>query len=621
LTLYFEHRRRISQLHTLFFLSLLNSFELWAVVRLPGGYQPFGSSTVSNYRITETKLAKDPSSGQGTGPRQSKARRKGVTIDLEAEDVGKGGTKTGPAAGAAKKPAQSASSDAGRPKTEPSKAASAPVKAGPLKADAAKGQPAGGKAQADKAKAIEEPTKSGATGDGNTKKAATASRQSGRKPGESKSESARPAQSAASPTARELQQPSAPSSAASRLIAAFAGGIIALGGAVALDRLQIISIFDADSGLSNLQTQIAGVKDEFGGQIADLRAQIAALPAASGTDASELVALGEKITQIEASLAEQGARITTAKQPEGLSDLMARLAALESAVQSGAAGPDAGFAAIEQKLAGVEKTITGVEKTIASNQRLAAEAAGNALAVVKPEIDRLGATSEDLAGRVTTLEGGLSGLVDPQIVAALGARVEQLASVVDNNASPQTIAALKSALAAESLAAAVVAGRPFAAELDILQSDADGESDLTAIATYAEEGLPDAVALAAEFEALIPSLLPSEPEPPEPPAAPEGVGLVGRLMASARNVVEVREAGPSAGGELMRQTGAVLQALNGNNLKAAQTAWQGLPVEAQQASAGWAAKLKARLAADALAGSLRSEALSRLATAGGGESQ
>ena len=561
-------------------------------------------------------MAKDPSSGRGTGPRQSKARRKGVTIDLDAEEVSKRGTKSSPAAQATKKPAQSASSKASSSKPEPSKMASEPVKAGPLKADAAKGQPAkkqsaGGKAAADTAKIAEESTKSGASGDGGAKKAASAIRHPDREPVGSKSGPARPAQSAVPPTARESQKSSPSASAASRLVAAFAGGIIALGGAVALDRLQMISIFGAKPGLSDLQTQIAGVKQEADGQIADLQAQIAALPATSGTDVDGLAPLGEKITQIEASLAEQGARIAKAEQPQALSDLEARLAGLESAVQSGAAGPDAGLAAIEQKLAGVEESIATV-------QVLAGKTAGDAAAAVKPEIDRLAASADALTKRVKTLEGGLSGQVDPQIFAALGTRVDQLAGVVDKNASPQSIAALKSALAAESLAAAVVAGRSFAAELQILQSSMDGGPDLTAIAAYAAEGLPDAAVLAAEFEALIPSMLPPEPERP---AAPESAGLVDRLMASARNVVEVREAGPAAGGELMRQTGAVLQALTGNNLKAARTAWEALPAEARQASAGWSAKLEARLAADALAGSLRAEALSRLAKAGGGEGQ
>ncbi len=494
-------------------------------------------------------MAKDPSSGQSTGPRPSKAGRKSVTIDLDAEDVGKGGTNTDsvadPVAGAAKKPVQSASSE-----TRSSKAAGEPVKA----------------------KADKKPTKPRASGAGKKTTAV---------------------------------------SAASRLVAAFVGGGIALGGAVALDRLRIVSIFGAEPDLSEFQSQITGVKDQAGSQIADLQARIAALPATSAADAGKFATLDEKITQIEASLAEQSARIAKAERPQALADLGERLAALERAVQSGAAGPDAGLAAIEQMLAGVEEEIADI-------QRLAGGAAKDALAAIKPEIDRLGATADDLAGRVKTLEGGLSDRVDPQTVTALGARVEQLAGVIDKGASQHTIATLKSALAAESLAAAVAAGRSFAAELAILQSEADGGPDLTAIAAYAEEGLPDAAALAAEFEALIPSLLPPEPERPE---ARESAGLVDRLLASARNVVEVREAGPGTGGELARQTGAVLLALNGNNFDAARTAWQGLPPEARQASAGWAAKLEARLAADKLAGMLRKEALSRLATTGGGEGQ
>jgi hypothetical protein len=503
----------------------------------------------SNYRITETNLAKDPSSGQAAGSRQSKARRKGVTIDLEAEDV-KGSSKKSPVAGAARKPAQSASSEAGSSKPEPSKAAG--------------GRPAkelrgGGTAEADK------------------------------------TETAKPAVS----------------SAASRYVAAFVGGIIALGGAVALDRLQILSIFGGEAGLSDLQTQITGVKEDSGGQIADLQTQIAALSAASGTDADGLAALGEKIARIEALLAGQDERIANAGQREALADLEARLSALESAVQSGAAGPDVGLAAIEKRIAGVEAAIAGV-------QGRTGDTASIALATVKPEIDRLTAITDEISGRVDTLKGGLSELVDPKIVAALGARVEQLAGVIGKSASPQTIAALKSALAAESLAAAVTAGRPFAAELRILQSGPDGGADLGVLAPYAEKGLPDAAALAAEFEALIPSL--SSPEP-ERPAAPESTGLVGRLLASARNAVEVRRAGPAVGGELIGQTGAIVQALNGNAFKTALTAWQDLPAEARQASAGWAAKLEARLAADALAGTLRTEALTRLIAAGAGDGQ
>ena len=535
-------------------------------------------------------MAKQSSSGRRAGPRPSKAGRKSVTIDLDAEEVGKADLKGKSEAGAAGKPVQPAPSGPVSAKAEPSKAASEPAKTGPLKADATAGeaQPGGGKAEAGTAKAAEAPTKSGAAGVGRQAAGSRPQQPSG----------------AAKPAAL----PTVPS-AASRFVAGLAGGIIALGGAVALDRLQILPIFGADPGLPRLQTEIADVRQEAGDRIADLQAQIAALPSASGADG--LAGLGDKITQIETSLSEQGARIAKAEQPGALAELGARLTALETAVQTGAAGPDAGLAAIEQKLAGVEKTIAG-------NRRLVGEAADNAIAAIKPEIEQLGAIAEDLARRVTTLEGSLSELVDPQIVAALGARIEQLADVIEKNAAPQTVAALKSALAAQSLAAAMSAGRPFAAELDILRSDADGGPDLTAIAAYAADGLPDAAALAAEFEALVPSLMPPEPQPP---AMPESAGLIDRLLASARNVVEVRPAGPPAGGQLMRQADAILQALNGNNLKGAQSAWQGLPVEARQASAGWAAKLQARLAADALAGSLRTEALSRLAEAGAGEGQ
>ncbi|HSG94249.1 MAG TPA: hypothetical protein VLA28_01925 [Afifellaceae bacterium] len=562
-------------------------------------------------------MAKDSSSGHATTPRPPKTRRKGVTIDLDAEEVDKSRPRSGTAVGAAKKSPKSASTRAASSKSRPSAAASEPVKAGPLKADAVKDRATGGKTETDRAKLADEPMKSGASGDGNAKKTAPAGEPSAGKPSDLKPGPARPGQAAAPPTASKARQSAgaaqaaAPLSVASRLVAGIIGGVIALGGAVALDRLQIVSLFGARTDFSDLRTEITGVKEETDSEIADLKAQIAAFAVTGDAETDEVAALGEKIAQIGVSLGEQSARLAQAEQPQALSEFKEQLAALESAVQSGAAGPEAGLVAIEQKLA-------GVEKAIADNQKLAGDAAKKTLAAVKPEIDRLGASAAELAGRVKTLEDGLSGLVDPQTVAALGVRVEQLADVIEKNAAPQTVAALRSALAAESLAAAMAAGRPFAAELDILQSDAYGGPDLTAIASYAAEGLPDAATLAVEFKALIPSLMPPEPERS---ATREGAGVVERLLASARNVVEVREAGPGTGSELMRRTAAIMQALNGNNLKLAKTGWQGLPIEARQASADWAAKLEARLAADALAGVLRAEALARLAAAGGGKGQ
>jgi len=562
-------------------------------------------------------MAKDPSPGRSTGPNPPKTGRKSVTIDLDAEDVSKGGAKSGPAPGAANEPVQPTSTEPSAAKAKPSQAASEPVKAGPIKANAPAGKPSRGKAEAEKAKAADAPAKSGSSGA--STQTAMAGKKPARKTAESASRKASATQSAASPKAQEARPASVPaqSSALSMLVAAAIGGIMALGGAVALDRLQILSIFGAGSQLPELQTQITGLKDDTGVQITDLKAQIAALPAPSGPDADDVAALGEKISQVEALLAQQDARLAQAEQPQAVRDLEAQLKTLESAVQAGAAGPDAGLAAIEQKLAGLEQAVAGVNQTIADVQDQAGSTASSAVAAVKPEIDRLGAAGVELAGRLSTLE---SGLVDPQTVAALDARVELLAGVVDKNSSPQTIAALKSALAAESLASAVAAGRPFAAELKVLQAGTDRGPDLVPIAPYAEIGLPDAAALAAEFETLIPSMSPIEPAPQTQPQ-PGNIGLVDRLLSSARKVVEVREAGPAAGGELMRLTNTVIQALTGNNLKAAQAAWQGLPDEARQASAGWAAKLEARLLADELAGSLRADALSRLAAAGAGEGQ
>jgi hypothetical protein len=91
---------------------------------------------------------------------------------------------------------------------------------------------------------------------------------------------------------------------------------------------------------------------------------------------------------------------------------------------------------------------------------------------------------------------------------------------------------------------------------------------------------------------------------------------VERLLESARGLVEVRRAGPTTGADPEAVVTRVRAALAAGDLQTALGEWKALPENARAATAAWAERAKARLAADRLVAKLRGEALARLNTQG-----
>jgi hypothetical protein len=272
-----------------------------------------------------------------------------------------------------------------------------------------------------------------------------------------------------------------------------------------------------------------------------------------------------------------------------------------------AASDDTALKAVQDRLARLEADVAQAGAGAPSNEtgaRLTAR-----LNDLQGEIEAMRSAPPDLSG----LENGLAEL--RRQVEALSAemqsvprepRIASLETKLDEIGGEMRItAALGPAVAADALAAAVDAGRPFASELAALQGLGADTEAIAALKPHAETGLPTLAAIRSEFETEVARLDLTRP-------VAEGTGTVDRLLESARGLVEVRPAHPTEGADPAAVVTRVRGALAAGNLKTALVEWKALPEDIRAETADWAKTAEARVAADDLVARLRADALSRL---------
>jgi hypothetical protein len=120
------------------------------------------------------------------------------------------------------------------------------------------------------------------------------------------------------------------------------------------------------------------------------------------------------------------------------------------------------------------------------------------------------------------------------------------------NAQAGVTAGLSQALS--DLKAKIAAGTPYQAEYDRIARMVPAAAGLDTVAAHAAEGLPDAKGLAAELEALKPSL----PQPEAPPA--EDNSYFGTVMKSLSGIVTVRPIGETDWPQVAEKAAAFAQA-------------------------------------------------------------
>jgi hypothetical protein len=164
--------------------------------------------------------------------------------------------------------------------------------------------------------------------------------------------------------------------------------------------------------------------------------------------------------------------------------------------------------------------------------------------------------------------------------------------------------ALRLALAATALNAAVERGDAFAAELATVKALGGDPKLVATLEPFARAGVPTAATLARQFSALAPALQAAGAPPPE--------GVLGRLQANAEKLVRIRrvdEAPGSDGAAIVARSEA--KAGRGDLAGAAAELGE-LPPNARAPAEAWIKSAQARLAAIDASRRLAADALSGL---------
>ncbi|MGH6763400.1 MAG: hypothetical protein ACRECW_17640 [Phyllobacterium sp.] len=341
----------------------------------------------------------------------------------------------------------------------------------------------------------------------------------------------------------------------SSLGAGVAGGLMALLGAGVLQWSGIIPAPQPD--LASVQQEIDEIKSstlESGSLDASTQAALASAEQASKAALTASDAVNGEIAGIKQSLA------------AALDDL----SKLQAAISSGAAGESGGLQTLSDRLGQIEQRIADISE--------------------RPEQD--GTAASAVADQIVALEAKIAeGAASSQAVAAFQSKLDALSQKVEANAGQPDIGLV---IAANALKAAIDRGGAFGAELETYASVAPQSPEAEALLPFAERGVPTLLDLQARFEGASSQIIASAKK------LPPDAGIVDRLAASARNLVEVRPVGMVEGAGVDAITARIEAQLRAGKLPEALAEWETLPPEAKEVSALFAADLKARLGADEL---------------------
>src|SRR6516165_3418499 len=196
-----------------------------------------------------------------------------------------------------------------------------------------------------------------------------------------------------------------------------------------------------------------------------------------------------------------------------------------------------------------------------------------------------------LGGRIMELESSVKGLA--------AATAPLTSSGADDRAARLTIAA-------ETLRAAVERGAPFQAELAALQSLGVDAKKTEALDPFAASGVPSALALARELDALIPTLQ----DAAEPQSA--DATFLDRLKTNAQKLVRITPVNAPTGSEPQDVIDRIRRDAAQNDIAAALTDINALPDSAKPLAAAFTKKAAARAAALAAVGQIAADALAAL---------
>jgi hypothetical protein len=328
-------------------------------------------------------------------------------------------------------------------------------------------------------------------------------------------------------------------------------------------------------------TSLAGKVDALDAQVRGL----AGKPAAA--DAKALDDLRARVDVIDA----------------GLRRLDDRLNRAESALATPRSAPTdpavlARLSAAESMQRALGDTIADLRKRIEDSTAAARDARERADAVAKSS----GADANDaLRKEVEALTARLAAIEHAE--RTTNQRVEQ--SMTGASADR----AVRLAVAAGALRAAVERGTPFTAELAAAKALGAEATALAPLEAFASAGVPSADALARDFDTVEPAMSTAAA-----PASHDG-GILGRLQANAERLVRVRPVGDTPGDDPAAALARAGAKAHRGDIAGALAEVERLPDAVKAPAADWIKAAKARTAALDAARQLAANALAALAKA------
>ena len=321
--------------------------------------------------------------------------------------------------------------------------------------------------------------------------------------------------------------------------------------------------------------------DGVAAEVAVLKAEVASLKQATPNDG--VASLQQQVTALEQKVAESASAPPSGATDAQLKELQDRLAALEQT-----AGQSASTDELETQVSKLAQDLA----TLRSATPADAASLESSLTPIRGELDQLSTRIDELSAKIDAAPA-------EDRIAGIETKLDGTAKKVD------LAAALAPAVIADALDAAIDSGRPFSAELAALKSLAIGGDSVEQLATDAETGVATLAALRSDFETAIAAT-------DLTPIAPETTGTIDRLWQSAQGLVDVRPAHPTEGANPSAIIARIRAALDAGDLKRAIDEWNALPDTIKTPTSDWARQVEARIKADDLVASVRSEALSRL---------
>ena len=307
-------------------------------------------------------------------------------------------------------------------------------------------------------------------------------------------------------------------------------------------------------------------------------------------------ALDARLAGVELDLRDLAARAPPpAADPKALDAVAGRVAKLEAA--GAAPPPSASDGALAARVAALETQMKTLAETVGALGRRNDEAL-DAAREARVRADAGAAEISELAQKPP-------GAVDRSEFEALANRTAAVerSEKAAKSAAESADRAVRLALAATALNAAVERGDAFAAELAAAKTLGADPKLTAALEPFARAGVPSAAALARQFSEVAPALQAAGAPPPD--------GVLGRLQANAEKLVRIRRVDEAPGSDAdaivarsqakaargdLAGTAAELSQL-APNARAPAEAW----IKSVQARAA-AIDASRRLAADALAG-------------------